>query len=156
MIFIPGNCPSLKNSKVNKIYRPKTVVKYLRALNIQDYSVTKRNVKGYVSKDRPNLFIKYVGSYFKNIEYPAVIGLHFIRGTKHLFDFNNATHIIADLLSAHHFIEDDNMNYVTFVPFRINGKDYSIDKQSPGTWIRIFQDEWDLYDVKMPKLQEHK
>lgn len=155
MIFIPGNAPSLKNSKVNKIYRPKTVTKYLRSLNIQDYSVTKRHVKGYVSKEKPNLFMKYVGDYFKDIEYPAVLGLHFVRNSKRKFDFHNACHLCLDLLTAHHYIEDDNMNCIVPVPFMLNGKWYTIDKQNPGTWLRIFTDDFSQWDIKMIQNSAH-
>jgi hypothetical protein len=156
MIFIPGNMPSLKNSKVKGIYHPKTVTKYLRSLNIQTYSSSKKTVKGYRDPNRPNLFIKYIGDYFKEIEYPVVIGTHFVRKSKHRFDIINAQQLIFDLLTAHNYIEDDNANCIIPVTFRINGKNFSTDKESPGTWLKIFRNEWDLYDVKMKTLQEHK
>ena len=149
MIFLRGNVPSLKNGKVKGIFHPKTVTKYLRSLNIQDYSARKGYVKGYVSKDKPNLFIKYVGDYFKNINYPMVLGLHFVRNSaKRLFDFNNANHIITDLLTAHNFIEDDNMKYLIPTPFKINGKWYSVDKKNPGVWLKIL-DPNDFLDIKI-------
>jgi hypothetical protein len=56
MIFIKGNVPSLKNSKIKGIYHPKTVTKYLRSLNIQGYSASKKTVKEYKDPNRPNLF----------------------------------------------------------------------------------------------------
>lgn len=149
MIFIKGNCPSLKNSKVMGKFHSKSVTKYLRSLNIQAYSASRKEVKGYKDPNRPNLFRQQIGAYFDNIKYPAVIGLHFVRNSKRAFDFHNAAHICLDLLTAHGYIEDDNMKFVLPVPFRINGKDYTIDKENPGTWIRIFRNEWDLYDIRM-------
>jgi hypothetical protein len=155
MIFIRGNTPSLKNSKVKGIYHPKTVTKYLRSLNIQSYSASKGVVRGYKDPERPNLFIKQVGDYFKNPKYPIILGMHFVRSTRRKADFNNCTHIIADLLTAHHYLVDDNMHYFFPVPFKINGRWFSIDKENPGVWLKTLDPKYFL-DVKMKTLQEHK
>jgi hypothetical protein len=150
MLFLKGNVPSLKNSKVNGVFPSKSVVKYLRSLNIQKYSVTRRDVKGYTNLDKPNLFIKQVGDYFKGIEYPAIIGTHFVRDSKRRFDIINAQQIIFDLLSAHHFIDDDNSDKIIPITFSINGRYYSIDKQNPGVWICIM-DKSAIYDFSVKK-----
>lgn len=155
MIFIPGNTPSSKNGKVKGIYHSKTVTKYLRSLGIQNYSVSKRTVKGYRDPQRKNLFIDYIGDYFKDREYPIVLGVHFVRDSRRKFDFHNICQVVMDLLSAHHFIEDDNMHYLIPTPFKINGRWFSIDKENPGAWLTILNPK-DFLDVKMPKLQEHK
>jgi hypothetical protein len=149
MIFVPGNCPSLKNGKVMGKFHPKTVTKYLRSLNIQTYSASKKEVKGYKDPNRPNLFRQYIGDYFADRKYPILVGTHFIRRTRQRFDIINAQQIIFDLLTAHGYIEDDNAKFIIPVTFRINGNDYSIDKENPGTWIKIFRNEWDLYDIRM-------
>lgn len=155
MIFIPGNTPSSKNGKVNGIYHSKTVTKYLRSLGIQNYSVSKRTVKGYRDPQRKNLFIECVGDYFKDREYPIVLGVHFVRNSRRKFDFHNICQVVMDLLLAHHFIEDDNMHYLIPAPFKINGRWFSIDKENPGVWLKILNPN-DFLDLKMPKLQEHK
>ncbi len=65
-IFIPGNVPSLKNSKIKTargIFPSKTVMKYLRSLGIQKYSVSKKEVIGF--KTRDNLFENLRSSWFK-------------------------------------------------------------------------------------------
>jgi hypothetical protein len=138
-LFISTNVPSLKNSKVKTskgIFSSKTVGKYLRGLGIQSYSSGKKIVKGYVN--RPNEFLKckeYFEKYLLNKPYE--IGFHFVRGTKHKFDFNNATQIIADLMTAHDFIEDDDMdNFIPF-PFKINNQFYTYNKENPGVYIKI-------------------
>lgn len=148
MIFIKGNVPSLKNGKIKGIYHPKTVTKYLRSLNIQNYSVGKGIVKGYRDKNKPNLFLEQVGDYFKDIQYPFVLGVHFVRDSKRKADFHNLCHIIFDLLSAHHIIEDDNMKCVFPAPFKINGNWYSIDKENPGVWLKILNPD-DFVDIKI-------
>ena len=142
MIFIKGNVPSLKNSKVKTsrgIFSSKTVKKYLANLGIQRYSSSRKEVLGY--KTRPNIFqeqiVPQIIELLENKEPPFEIGFHFVRGTNHKFDFNNANQLIADLIVAHDVLEDDNMDY--FIPFalKIDNKFYSVDKTNPGVWIKI-------------------
>ena len=57
LFFIPGNVPSLKNSKVKTsrgIFPSKTVVKYLRDIGVLRYSVRDKEVQEY--KTKPNTF----------------------------------------------------------------------------------------------------
>ena len=142
LIWISGNVPSLKNSKVKTsrgIFSSKTVKKYLANLGIQRYSSSRKEVLGY--KTRPNIFqeqiVPQIIELLENKEPPFEIGFHFVRGTKHKFDFNNANQLIADLIIAHDVLEDDNMDY--FIPFalKIDNKFYSVDKTNPGVWIKI-------------------
>jgi len=141
LIWIPGNCPSLKNSKIKTsrgIFSSKTVKKYLSLLGIQNYSVSKKQVIGY--KTKPNLFAELIPEFQKVLDGkrpPFKIGFHFVRNSKRSFDFNNANQIIADLMTAHNIIEDDNMDYFLPYPLEIDGKYYSIDKEKPGVFIRI-------------------
>lgn len=138
--FIPYNVPSLKNSKIKTkrgIFPSKTVTKYLQQMGIKSYSVRDKTVEGY--KTRPNLFstalIKFPKLHEKH--YPIEVGFHFIRRTAADFDFNNATQIIQDLLVAHNYIVDDSMRY--FIPYvlKVDGRNYSLDKENPGVILRI-------------------
>ena len=141
LIFVPFNTPSLKNSKIKTsrgIFSSKTVKKYLSLLGIQRYSSSKKEVIGYVKRE--NIFELLREQFEKALEgkkEPFDIGFHFVRNTKHNFDFNNATQIIADLLVAHNIIEDDNMKYFLPYPLKIDGNAYSIDKENPGVYIKI-------------------
>jgi len=137
MIFIKGNVPSLKNGKPNGIYHSKSVTKYLRSLNIQGYSASRKTVKEYKDPNRPNLFRQQIGKYFDSIDYPIVLGMHFVRNSKRRFDLLNSTHIIHDLLTAHDYITDDNMTCIIPAFFKINGDWYSVNKQNPGVWLKI-------------------
>lgn len=140
-IWVPLNVPSLKNSKIKTsrgIFPSKTVKNYLMAMGIQKYSASRKEVVGY--KTRPNKFEELRKQFvngLKNKEPPFEFGFHFVRKTKAKFDFNNATQIIADLMTAHDFIEDDNMDF--FIPYalKINNKYYSVDKEHPGVYIEI-------------------
>lgn len=138
-IFIPGNVPSLKNSKImtkRGIFHSKTVSKYLQKIGVKKYSS-----KGYENyKTRPNLFLHAIGDLKKAIKGqkpPAVIGFFFIRGTRHRFDFVNVCQIICDLLVAHGVIEDDDVSHLVPIPIQINGLWYKYDKENPGVWLKF-------------------
>lgn len=141
LIFIPYNVPSLKNSKIKTssgIFASKTVKKYLRLLGIQSYSASRQEVKGYVN--RPNEFEKLRSEFERLLENklpPYEIGFHFVRDSKRNCDFNNVNQIIADLMTAHKIIPDDNMNFFLPYPLKIDGNAYTINKDKPGVYIKI-------------------
>jgi hypothetical protein len=45
--------------------------------------------------------------------------------------------IIADLLVAHDFIKDDDMDHFIPMPFKVKGEWYTYDKENPGVWIKV-------------------
>jgi hypothetical protein len=155
MIFIPFNTPSLKNSKVKTsrgIFSSSTVNNYIRKLGIQSFSSSKKIVKGYVDKNKPNIienFRNEIELMKVGKENPLFIGFHQVRKDNRLFDFSNSIEIIQDLFTAHGFIEDDNVKYVFPIPMSIEGelpnvnnlrstKWYSVNKEKPGVYIKIF------------------
>lgn len=141
--FIPGNVPSLKNSKVKTsrgIFPSATVVLYLRSLNIQQYSVRKKKVKGYVDKTKPNRFAQAFKGWTKP-DKRIFVGFHFVRNSKRKFDFNNATQIIQDLMVAHDYIEDDDMSWFIPMVWHKEGEFYSIDREKPGVYLCFKSEE---------------
>ena len=135
MIFIPHNVPSLKNSKIattHGVFHSKTCRRYLQKIGVKKYGKT---VEDY--RTRENLFRKSVGNYFDNREYPIAVGFHFVRDSRRKFDFHNAVQILADLLVAHGFIVDDDMDHFLPCPLYKDRMWYSIDKQNPGVWLEI-------------------
>jgi|TARA_R110000744_G_scaffold259454_1_gene374569 hypothetical protein len=155
MIFVPGNIPSLKNSKVKTsrgIFHSPTVSKFIRSLGIQHFNSRKKEIKGYKDPLRPNRFEALRSKFEKMKEGkddPIIIGYHQVRNSKRLFDFSNSVELVQDLLTAHDFIEDDNVQFVFPVPMTIDGelpvegkiRDkplYSVDKANPGVWIKLF------------------
>lgn len=140
-IFIQGNVPSLKNSKVKTsrgIFPSKTVTKYLRSLGIQAYSASKKTVTEYKTKENEfKIKTQELRDYLKDKTYPVEIYFHFVRDSKRTFDFNNVNQIILDLLTAHEIILDDNMDYVIPIPYKKDGKYYTLKKEQPGVWIKI-------------------
>lgn len=146
-IFIAGGVPSLKNSKIKTskgIFMSKGCLKYLRSLNIQGYSSSKKTVKEYKDQvNKPNLFKQSFEPLLKELsksEYPLILGFHFVRKTKAEFDFNNANQILLDLMTAHSFIEDDSMSYIIPQAYKKDNKWYSVNKNNPGVYIKIIKD----------------
>lgn len=152
LIWIPGNTPALKNSKIKTskgIFSSKTVKSFLSKLGIQRYSSSKKLVVGYVN--RPNEFEKLRKQFqtaLQNKDYPILVCFHFVRNSKRLFDFGNATEIIFDLLTAHDIIPDDNVSFVFPSVMSIEGilptkdnirnlKWYSINPDNSGVYIQI-------------------
>lgn len=141
LIWIPHNIPSLKNSKIKTsrgVFMSKTTKKFLQKIGIQKYSVRRKEVVEY--KTRPNTFRDIEKDFKKQIKGknpPIKIGFHFVRGTKHKFDFHNAVQILADLLVAHNYINDDDMDEFLPFPMKLNNKWYSYDKEKPGVYIKI-------------------
>lgn len=155
MIFIPGNVPSSKNSKVKAargIFSSPAVTRYLRNLGIQTYNSKKKYIKGYVDKTRPNIIEEFRDEIEKmkiGKENPLFIGFHHVRKQNREFDFSNSLELIQDLFTAHDFIEDDSVKYMFPVPMTIKGELptprnlrkknwYSVDKNNPGVWVKIF------------------
>ena len=123
MIFLKGNFPSFKNSKQRTakgfMVMSKTVQKYLKAYEEQ---------------------WKTIPDQFKNLteeDFPIQVGMYFIRGTKHRWDFHNMVQGVADLMVKHNWIPDDNTDYFIPVCLSINNTFYGYDKENPGVWVEI-------------------
>lgn len=117
-IFIPGNVPSSKNSKV-------WTGKYLV------WSKT-------ANKYRKDTACKWIGlaPVFKECthdkQYPLVVSFQFIRGSKHKFDYVNPLQTVLDLMVEHRWIEDDNADIILPI-----FEKYKYDKNNPGVIIKI-------------------
>jgi hypothetical protein len=124
MIFMSGNTPSSKNSrqrtKAGFFITSKTVQKYLKEHESQWESVPE---EFKISMEKES--------------YPIIVGFHFVRNSKHRWDFTNIVQICADLMTKYGWIPDDNMDY--FIPqvLWIDEKHYSYNKESPGVFIKI-------------------
>ena len=138
--FIPFNTPSSKNSRSNSAkgsFHSPAVRKYLQKIGIANYSSNKREVVEYKDPNRPNLFRKAIQSLGLPEERPVLIGFHPVRDSERKFDLHNAVQIIADLLQAHGFIEDDDADHLVMIPMSKEGKFYTVDKENPGMWLKI-------------------
>lgn len=141
LVFIKGNVPSSKNSKVNGKWFSKTVTNYLRSHGIKSFSSRRKVVEGY--KTRPITFpVQELKELFKDAEYPVEVGFLLFRDSdKRKFDFNNISQIIFDLLTAFDIIPDDSTEYVVArcLYHDTQGKRqfYIYDKNDPGVYLKI-------------------
>jgi len=139
-IFIRGNVPSSKNSKVNGKFFSKTVQKYLRYHGIKSFSSRKKTVERY--KTIPMTFpVKKLKALFKSKNPPFIVSFHFVRDSKRKFDFGNITQILFDLMTAFDIIEDDNMDITVPAAYKKDSRWYSLDKDNPGVYIKVEEDE---------------
>lgn len=133
MIFLEGNFPSFKNSKqfTGKFFiMSKTVQKYLKAWEWQ--WVVSENAYRSISVDM-------VDCWMDNPGIPLNIGIHFVRGTKHKYDWVNMVQGVQDLMVKHKWIPDDNVDVMLPFPIQINGCFSSYDKNKPGVFINIIK-----------------
>lgn len=142
-IFIAGNIPSLKNSKVKTskgIFPSKTVSKFLKSYGIKSFSSQKKLVFGY--KNTPDTFRPIALKLKKELletTTPYKIQFYFVRGTRHRFDFGNAVEILADIFTAYDVWEDDNCDNFLPFPWIINNSCYEVNKDKPGVYLKIIK-----------------
>lgn len=119
-IFIPGDVPSSKNSKIwtgKHLIHSKAARNYLSKV-IPIFSNKK------ISKE----FIKKV----ELIDLPYKITFVFIRGSKRKFDYVNMAQLPLDTMVNFGWIDDDNADCV--IPYF---KHYLYNKQHPGVIISV-------------------
>lgn len=129
-IFIPLNTPSSKNSKRIVYNERKDGSKY--PLIIHSKTVTKYIKLSKLDWLEQKAPFRHLS---KGSDLPQVIGVHFIRGTRHRYDWINMVQIVQDLMVENEWIEDDNVDCLIPVPFKMKGKYSTYNKENPGVWI---------------------
>lgn len=115
-IFIRGNVPSSKNSKVwtgRILVWGKTAQRYIKETEYE-WAINAKVFKGMIH------------------EYPIRCSLRFIRGSHHKFDYVNPTQTILDLMVKYGWITDDNADIIIPV-----FEQYEYNKENPGVYINI-------------------
>lgn len=118
-IFIPGNTPSSKNSKIwtgKFLINSKTVTKYLKSSEWCYQGLT-----------------HHFKSLTKDKEFPLHVEFKFVRDSKRLFDLINAAQIVQDLMVKYCWIPDD--NYLYLIPHF--NPEVIIDKKNCGVYITV-------------------
>lgn len=118
MIFIPGNVPSSKNSRVwtGKFFvASKTVQNYCK--NSKQYWIDQREV-----------FLDLIHEQ----EPPYKVKFKFVRNSIRLFDYINPLQTVQDLMVTHGWIEDDNADFL--IPKLLK---YELDYSKSGVWISV-------------------
>ena len=131
MIFIPGNVPSLKNSKIIiGIGKPCQCCK--RKPN--RVLISSKSVRQW-QKDTAKYWEKYRQEFLDMLavsEAPHRIAFKFVRKTRHRFDYTNAADTIQDEMVHQNWLEDDNATIIRPV-FR----KFKYDKYKPGVFIDV-------------------
>lgn len=125
MLFCKGNVPSSKNGRRwtgRKFIPSKATIKWRKETECW-------------WEDHKDIFKKIT----ENKEKPLKIGLHFVRGSRHKYDFVNPVQTIQDEMVKHNWIEDDNVLEMIPFPFKIKGKYSSYDKEKPGFYIKVLK-----------------
>jgi len=73
---------------------------------------------------------------YDELDKPVKITFHFVRGTKHKFDYLNPAQTVQDDMVKHGWIVDDNADFI--IP---DFDAYTYDKNDPGVWIELIIDE---------------
>jgi len=118
-IFIHGNVPSSKNSKLwtgKMLVSSGRVYRYKKQAQIQFDAHRNKFLKATEKKLLP-LLVKFT----------------FYRKTHQRFDFNNISQIVCDMMVLCKWIEDDSYKYL--VP--VFNPEVIIDKSNPGVKIEI-------------------
>ena len=125
--FIPGNTPSLKNSKKIITFKPRDKpVRY-----------------GLTSSDANKKYNKLTESVYKSLaeefrvqsigmDKPLKICFFFVRDSRRKFDYTNAMDTIQDLMVTHGCLPDDNCTEIIPIPCG-----YHVNKNTAGAHIAI-------------------
>lgn len=122
LFWIAGNVPSSKNSK-----RWKNGYLIVSALTEKWRLTSRRWWIAQKNEFRAEL---------EGLSKPYFIHMTFIRDSKRIFDYNNASQAITDEMKVTGWIEDDNMTIIVPV-FGL----YEYDKDNPGVRIKIIKQE---------------
>ncbi len=127
MIFIKGHVASSKNSKQwtgTRLVKSKQTFSYI--------------------KESKADYLKYLSTFLESVEdsnKPLLIGFHFVRKSKHKYDFHNSVQTVTDLMTTYGYIPDDNTTEMLPLPLLINGTYESYDKDNPGVYIEVLTNE---------------
>jgi hypothetical protein len=124
IFFIPGAVPSSKNGRI---------------MTRSGMFIASKATQKYRKLTEP--YWKKFKDDFKKLmegkELPVIVGMHFVRGSKHKWDFINPAQTIQDEMTKAGWIEDDNADIILPVPLSVNLKYWSYNKTKPGVYITI-------------------
>lgn len=143
IIFIPHAVPSSKNS---------------RFMTKSGLFIASQATQKYRKLTAP-YWLKHKAEFKKIMqgkELPVILGMHFVRGSKHNWDFINPAQTIQDEMTKAGWIEDDNANIILTVPLNVNGKYWSYNKTNPGVYIAVLNSICDNeiildYEINKPE-----
>lgn len=123
ILFCEGNVPSSKNGRrwTGKYFVPsKATIKW------------RKGTKEWWDENKDK-FIEYT----KDKPLPLEIGIHFVRASKHRYDWINPVQTIQDEMVTRGWIEDDDITNMLPIPIKFNDSYTTYDKKNPGVYIKI-------------------
>ena len=135
-IWIPGQVMSKKNAKqifTKSMYSVKkgkqVTVPFISSS--KQYKAWVESLKWVWIQQRP----KWLDA-IKGHELPLIIGMHFVRKDKSMFDFNNMSQGIMDEIKTAQWIPGDDIRNIYAIPVaNVKGEIFSIDPKEPGVWL---------------------
>jgi hypothetical protein len=124
VFFCPTGTPSSKNSRqwTGRRFLPSKAT-----------TLWRKETQQWWEDNKAEFIDELVG-----LEKPYLIGMHFVRKSKHKFDFNNPCQTIQDEAVTYGYVEDDNTDEMIPIPLNINGHWHTYDKVNPGVYIKVF------------------
>ena len=125
LFFCPTNTPSSKNSR-----------QFARGRLLPSKATTRwrKETEGWWRDNRDE---------FRNIAFkkkkPLKVEFHFVRKSKHKFDFVNPLQTVQDEMTKFDWIDDDNVEELIPFPAEMNGSFYTYDKDNPGVYFKIIE-----------------
>jgi len=130
-IFIPGNVPSSKNGKRWVTFNTKPGSKAKRKGMLINSALVMRYIENTAL-----YYYKHAGEFrymVADLEPPYTVYFYFIRDSRRIFDYNNSSHVVTDLMRKNKWIDDDNMNWL--IPDF--SKRYEVNKAKAGVIITV-------------------
>lgn len=124
MLFCEGNVPSSKNGRrwTGRYFLPsKATVDWRKSTKCW----WEENAEAFqeMIKDKP---------------LPLKIGMHFVRSSRHKYDWVNPVQTIQDEMVTHGWVEDDNIVYIVPFPFEMDKSYTTYNKENPGVFLKIY------------------
>lgn len=141
-IFIPGTVYSSKNSKAIYHKKPKPGSKtkwFYYGKPVVPYITDSVPVKRY--KNEKAAYYLEAKSRFKQmcegITRPIFIELIFVMPDTRIWDFNNISQLVQDMMVANGWIPGDDVRNIFTIPPLKGTPQYYYNKESPGVFIRV-------------------
>ena len=138
-IFIPGTVFSSKNSK--QIFKKRAVKSYwyYRGECVVPFITDSKAVKSY-KKRKALVFSNGAGKFKEMVNGrtpPYFVELIFVMPDLRVWDFNNLSQIIQDMMVKHNWIKGDDVRYLFTIPPLPPIIPYYVDKTRPGVYIKL-------------------
>lgn len=86
--------------------------------------------------------------FLKQSSEPVIVGVHFIRKTRHKYDWCNPLQTIQDEMVSMGWLVDDNVTKFIPFPMRLNGEFSTLDAENSGVLLKIIKNDCSISEIK--------